>query len=603
MEIFIFLRIVSFLSTTNLMYPSGTPATFKIILSLTISIITTGFIPNNSPIEINHISTFLIYAINETIIGIILGYIANICFSVIRIGGSMIDQQMGLSMVSIFDPNNQSQNTLIENIMYWFAIMIFFNIDGHHMLIKSIVYTFKMVPIGESILNYDILYIVKIFVEAFEIGFKIAIPILLCLLIAESIMGIISRSVPQLNVMIIGVPIKILLGLSLFSMALPIIANEIIQLINSIPDMYESTLGSLPIFFMLSSDKTEEATSKKKQQQRKEGNIAKSKEIPLAISLVAITMTLPVLFGYGINELKKLMNYFLSIDFYMELTTHSIEKLLFNGIKSFLFIFLPIGLMMLLVGVLCSLAQVGILFTGQGLKPKFSKLNPINGFKNMFSPKNFVTLIKDIIIVIILGYIGFSFYKENYENILKLGSIYTPMIIYTIRDLLYEILKKMCIAVVCIATLDYVYQKYSHKKGMRMSKQEVKDEYKQAEGDPQIKSKIKQKQREIATRRMMQEVPNATVIINNPTHISIAIKYEGGKNQVPVVIAKGADNIAFKMREIAKANNIPMIENKPLARMIYKKVELNEEIPEDMYQAVAEILVAVYKIKKKDKYI
>lgn len=602
MEIFIFLRIVSFFASANLIYPSGSPTTFKIFLSLMISIIITGFIGYDSNIEINNTVIFYTYIINETVTGIILGTITNICFSMIRVIGSMIDHQMGLSMASILDPNSQSQSTLIENIVYWLAIMIFFNIDGHHMLIKSMIYTFEVIPIGKSILNYDIFYIVKIFIESFEIAFKFAVPVIFCLLIAEFIMGLISRSVPQLNIMVVGVPVKILLGLALFSMSLPIIVDAIVQLISAIPDMYESTISSAPIFYMLSSDKTEEATPKKKSEQRKKGNIPKSKEIPLAVTLVAITMTLPTLFIYGINELKRVLNYFLNIDFYMELTTNSIEKLMFNGIKSFLFIFLPIGLMILVLGVICNLAQVGILFTGEGLKPSFSKLNPINGFKNMFSPKNFVNLIKDIIIIIVLGNIGYSFYKDNYIELLKLGNVYTPTLIYTIRDLLYEILKKMCAPIVIIAALDYTYQKYSHKKGLRMSKQEIKEEHKQSEGDPQIKSRIKQKQKEIASRRMMQEVPNATVIINNPTHISVALKYEGGKNQVPIVVAKGADNVALKIRQIAKEYDIPMIENKPVARMIYKQVDLNEEIPENMYQAVAEILVAVYKIKNRYKY-
>lgn len=603
MEILIFLRIVSFLLTTNLIYPSGTPNTFKIMLAFIISTITVGFVPVETSVDINHTATFLTVIANETLTGIVLGYIANICFAVIRVGASMLDMQMGLSMISILDPNNKSSNTLIENIMYWFAMMIFFYIDGHHMLIETIVYTFEVVPVGDTILNYDLLYIIEVFIKAFEIGFKIALPILICLFISEFIMGLVSRSVPQLNVMIMGVPVKILLGLALFSLSLPIIADQIVELIGGIPDIYEGTLGSLPMFFMLSSDKTEEATSKKKSEARKKGNIPKSKEIPLAVTLVAVTMTIPALFGYAINELKKIVNYFLSVDFSMEITSDIVEKLLLNGMKSFLLLFLPIALLMMVLGIICNLAQVGILFTGEGLKVQFSKLNPINGFKNMFSPKNFVKLLKDIAIVTILGYVGFSFFKENYEKILKLGNLYTPTIVYTIRDLVYEALKKMCVPVVTIAAIDYMYQRYSHKKGLRMSKQEVKDEHKQVEGDPQIKSKIKQKQREIASRRMMQEVPNATVIINNPTHISVAIKYEGGRNQVPIVVAKGADNIALKIRGIAKANDIPMMENKPLARMIYKKVDINEEIPEDMYQAVAEILVAVHKIKNRYKNI
>ena len=154
---------------------------------------------------------------------------------------------------------------------------------------------------------------------------------------------------------------------------------------------------------------------------------------------------------------------------------------------------------------------------------------------------------------------------------------------------------------VIVAVADYAYQKFSHKKSLMMTKQEVKEEYKQMEGDPHIKGKIKQKQRQMATQRMMQAVPSATVIVTNPTHISIAIRYEQGKDTTPVVVAKGADNVAFKIREIAKSHDIPIIENVPLARLIYKEVEIDQEIPEEMYKAVAEVLVAVYKIKNKYK--
>ncbi|MFR8619906.1 MAG: flagellar biosynthesis protein FlhB, partial [Romboutsia timonensis] len=157
------------------------------------------------------------------------------------------------------------------------------------------------------------------------------------------------------------------------------------------------------------------------------------------------------------------------------------------------------------------------------------------------------------------------------------------------------------LAVAVVAALDYGYEKFSHKKGLKMTKQEVKEEYKQMEGDPHIKGKIKQKQRQMANQRMMQAVPSSTVILTNPTHISIAIRYEQGKDTTPIVVAKGVDEVAFRIREIAKSHDIPIIENVPLARLIYKEVDIDQEIPEEMYKAVAEVLVAVYKIQNKYK--
>ena len=191
--------------------------------------------------------------------------------------------------------------------------------------------------------------------------------------------------------------------------------------------------------------------------------------------------------------------------------------------------------------------------------------------------------------------------SKNFEGIIKSGDIYLPYLFNIVLDLIKSILTSITLAVAVVAALDYGYEKFSHKKGLKMTKQEVKEEYKQMEGDPHIKGKIKQKQRQMANQRMMQAVPSSTVILTNPTHISIAIRYEQGKDTTPIVVAKGADEVAFRIREIAKSHDIPIIENVPLARLIYKEVDIDQEIPEEMYKAVAEVLVAVYKIKNKYK--
>lgn len=191
--------------------------------------------------------------------------------------------------------------------------------------------------------------------------------------------------------------------------------------------------------------------------------------------------------------------------------------------------------------------------------------------------------------------------SKNFEGIIKSGDIYLPYLFNIVLDLIKSILTSITLAVAVVAALDYGYEKFSHKKGLKMTKQEVKEEYKQMEGDPHIKGKIKQKQRQMANQRMMQAVPSSTVIVTNPTHISIAIRYEQGKDTTPIVVAKGADEVAFRIREIAKSHDIPIIENVPLARLIYKEVDIDQEIPEEMYKAVAEVLVAVYKIKNKYK--
>lgn len=609
--LFIFIRVITFFSSLNILFPSGTPKTFKVCFSILISII----ISSGINIDVNVLNTFDLIRLvaMETVNGLLLGYITNLCFNSLKIAGSLIDQQLGLSMSSIYDPNSKEQATLIENLMYWMGIIIFFSMNGHHKLIIGIQESFQLIKIGENLIVNNFYYIVHVFVQCFTIGFKISVPIVLSLIFTDLIMGLISRSVPQLNVMIIGMPLKMLVGIVFFIIALPFVITEIHNLLNKIPDILDGTLsmmnndmltslGPVGVVLSMNGDKTEEPTVKKKRDARKKGNIAKSKEVTTAITLLAMLIIIFTMSDYVILEIKNFMINLLSSSFTMNFEGGVMLKTLGGKILlSFMKIFLPIGFIIMIFGVIGNLVQSGMLFTGEGLKPQFSKLNPINGFKNMFSLKALGTLVKSIAIIGVLLYIGYSFMNKNFEGIMKSADIYLPYLLDTIIELIKSLLGKICLAVVVIAIVDYAYQRFTHNKELKMTKQEVKEEYKQMEGDPQVKGKIKQKQREISSRRMIQAVPSATVIVTNPTHISIAIKYEKGIDSTPIVVAKGADIVAFKIREVAKEHDIPIIENKPLARLIYKEVEIDKEIPEEMYQAVAEVLVAVYKIKNKYK--
>lgn len=603
--IFVFIRLITFFGCINVIFPTGTPKMFKVAFSLFMSVIITFTIN----IDVNIVTTLdlINYTIMETTTGLVLGYITSLCFNSLKIAGALIDQQLGLSMINIYDPTTKEQNTLIQNLIYWMGIIIFFSMNGHHKLIEGIQQSFKLIPIGESIISNNFTYIINVFVECFVIGFKIAVPIVLALIITDLVIGLISRSVPQLNVMIIGMPLKVLVGVVFFIIALPFVLNEVHNLINNIPDILDGTLSMSssmlgPLGMMLSTgDKTEQPTGKKKRDARKKGNIAKSKEVTTALTLLGILLILYTMSDYIILEIKNSIIDFLSSDFKSSIDINTLQMLIMKLMISFMKIFLPIGGVIILFGIIGNIMQSGVLLTGDGLKPQMSKMNPISGFKNMFSLKALGNLLKSLAIISVLSIIGYSFIKKNFEGIIKIGDIYFPYLIYTVIDLIKSLLGKICIAVVVIAVIDFVYQKYTHNKGLKMTKQEVKEEYKQMEGDPHIKGKIKQKQREMSSQRMMQAVPSSTVIVTNPTHISIAIKYEKGKDTTPKIVAKGADVLAFKIRAIAKEHDIPIIENKPLARLMYKEVEIDQEIPQEMYQAVAEVLVAVYKINNRYK--
>lgn len=606
--IFVFIRILTFLGCINVIFPSGTPKVFKVMFSIFISFIISPFI--QADIAVHSLSQLIIYALMETLTGLVFGFITNMCFNSLKIAGSLIDQQLGLSMANIYDPNTNTQNTLIETILYWLGVMIFFSMNGHHQLIAGIQNSFNLVKVGQLILSGNFDYVINVFVQCFIIGIKIAIPMILSLLIAELLIGFISKSVPQLNVMVVSMPLKLLMGIIFIMIALPFLINKMHHLFNQIPSILDGTLSMNSdaisnigtVGFMLSmSDKTEEPTPKKKKDARKQGNIAKSAEVNKAMTFIAILVVIYMMSGSIISELQGFIVNILSGDFSMTMNDNTIKILMFKVMMSFMKIVLPISLIIMVFGILGSLIQTGLFFSMESLKPKFSKLNPLTGLKNMFSMKAIVNLIKSMVVICIMIYLGYSFMSKNFEGIIKSGDIYLPYLFNIVLDLIKSILTSITLAVAVVAALDYGYEKFSHKKGLKMTKQEVKEEYKQMEGDPHIKGKIKQKQRQMANQRMMQAVPSSTVIVTNPTHISIAIRYEQGKDTTPIVVAKGADEVAFRIREIAKSHDIPIIENVPLARLIYKEVDIDQEIPEEMYKAVAEVLVAVYKIKNKYK--
>lgn len=606
--IFVFIRILTFLGCINVIFPSGTPKVFKVMFSIFISFIISPFI--QADIAVHSLSQLIIYALMETLTGLVFGFITNMCFNSLKIAGSLIDQQLGLSMANIYDPNTNTQNTLIETILYWLGVMIFFSMNGHHQLIAGIQNSFNLVKVGQLILSGNFDYVINVFVQCFIIGIKIAVPMILSLLIAELLIGFISKSVPQLNVMVVSMPLKLLMGIIFIMIALPFLINKMHHLFNQIPSILDGTLSMNSdaisnigtVGFMLSmSDKTEEPTPKKKKDARKQGNIAKSAEVNKAMTFIAILVVIYMMSGSIISELQGFIVNILSGDFSMTMNDNTIKILMFKVMMSFMKIVLPISLIIMVFGILGSLIQTGLFFSMESLKPKFSKLNPLTGLKNMFSMKAIVNLIKSMVVICIMIYLGYSFMSKNFEGIIKSGDIYLPYMFNIVLDLIKSILTSITLAVAVVAVLDYGYEKFSHKKGLKMTKQEVKEEYKQMEGDPHIKGKIKQKQRQMANQRMMQAVPSSTVIVTNPTHISIAIRYEQGKDTTPIVVAKGADEVAFRIREIAKSHEIPIIENVPLARLIYKEVDIDQEIPEEMYKAVAEVLVAVYKIKNKYK--
>ncbi|MBD7909831.1 MULTISPECIES: fused FliR family export protein/FlhB family type III secretion system protein [Clostridium] len=599
----ILVRITTFFFVVKIFYPRGTPVILKAALGIILSLAVASRIDSKVVLEISNNYMLVVAIVSEVMSGLILGYIINVIFEIVKMAGAFMDAQLGLSMMSMLNPSDNSNSTLLSNLSYYMAAVIFFIVDGHHVLIKCIITSFDVVHVGQSILYGDTFYIIlDSFIKYFIIGVRIAIPIIIIGLITDLSMSLVSRTVPAINVMVLGMPVRLAVGLITFVVFLPIMIKLIISTFGTIPDILSKLLKSMTamplVLLVASDDKTEEATPKKKNEARKKGQIARSKDVGLAITMLACTMIIIMFSGMIVVGLKDYMQLTLQSGILEDLDVVSVKYIFIDLIwKSFKAI-LPVAVPIMIAGVVGSLMQTGFIITGEPLKPSLSKLNPISGLKNMFSKKSVADLVKNLIVVSIVGLISYKYVMNNYNSILQISSSYLPSLGKDLLKLFSGLFIQISIVLIIIAAADYFIQLRFYNKDMKMTKQEIKEEYKQMEGDPQIKSKIKQKQREMATRRMMSSVPDATVVITNPTHLAIAIKYEDGVTEAPKVVAKGADLVALKIKEIAKENNVPIMENKPLARMIYGQVEIDQEIPQDMYQAVAEVLAMVYKLNK-----
>lgn len=281
-----------------------------------------------------------------------------------------------------------------------------------------------------------------------------------------------------------------------------------------------------------------------------------------------------------------------------DLTQDTFTLIIINYIIKGFGILFPLLIAVMIAAILGNVMQVGFLFSSEALQPKIDKISPAKGFKRLFSLRSMVELVKGILKVCIIGVVAYLMIRNEFDHLIPLAEQSVWGMLSYISNVCFKILLATTIVLVFLAALDYAYQRWEFEKSIRMTKQEIKDEFKNTEGDPMIKARIRRIQREMARRRMMAEVPKATVVVTNPTHLAIAIKYEPISMNAPIVVAKGADAVAQKIREIAKENDVPIVENKPLAQVLYKIVKLDNAVPENLYKAVAEVLAFVYEQKK-----
>lgn len=348
--------------------------------------------------------------------------------------------------------------------------------------------------------------------------------------------------------------------------------------------------------------KTEQATPKKRRDERKRGNVFSSKDVVNLVSIFLLFYLLQLYFPVIIEEITKVL-----YQFFDYLATHPFASEDFAGrviidlVISLAITTLPLLAVSMLVSVIATGVQTKFLFSSESLKPKFSRLNPLQGIKRMFSMRNTVELFKSLIKIAVILYVLYSFYVNRIEEIVMTLQMDLIQSINLILNAIMDLIIQVSIVFLVIAGADYMYQRWDYEKNIRMSKQEVKEEFKQMEGDPQVKGKIKQRQRQFAMSRMIQQVPTADVVIRNPTHYAIAMKYDIERDAAPMIVAKGADEVAMRIVRVAEQNGVYVTEEPELTRAIYSIVDLNGFVPFEYYRAVAEVLAFVYQMKEREK--
>ncbi|QGT99182.1 Flagellar biosynthesis protein FlhB [Candidatus Syntrophocurvum alkaliphilum] len=345
-------------------------------------------------------------------------------------------------------------------------------------------------------------------------------------------------------------------------------------------------------------EKTEKATPRRREEARKKGQVFKSNDLNSAIILVAGATVVFLTFPYMIDNVKEFTTFYLLERTNHEFTNEYVYFLLIEVLILLAKTLFPIFLTTFVTALIINYLQVGFIFSGEPLKPKLERLNPVKGFQRIFSKRALVELFKSLVKVITIGFIVYTTIMKYFYIFPRFVDMELIATIRIISIILFEIALKAALVFIIIGILDFLYQMYEYEKSLKMSKHDVKQEHKQTEGDPLIRSKQRQIQREAAMKRMMSEVPDADVIITNPTHFAVALKYQISDMDAPIIIAKGQDFIALRIREIGAQHDIAIVENPSLARTLFYNAEIGDEVPEDLYQAVAEVLAFVYKQKK-----
>lgn len=345
-------------------------------------------------------------------------------------------------------------------------------------------------------------------------------------------------------------------------------------------------------------DKTEAASDRKREEMRRKGKVFHSTEVSSTSVYIVIVITLFFSAGKMTDAMVAINRkvFLMAGDF--SFNSNNIRYLFIDMVRDMGFVLLPLFAVGIVIALAANVMQVGFLLTAEPFEFDLGKINVVEGMQRFVSKKMFFELVKTVVKLGLVGYVTYVWLKDEISTLLVLPNMPPSDIISFIGDFLWKLSIPVSILMVAIAVIDFAFQKYDYEQSIRMSKHDIREELKQQEGDPKLKGRVKAIQREMSMNRMMREIPNATAVVTNPTHIAVAIKYDQEDMDAPVLVAKGEGFVAEKIKELAREHNVPLVEDKPLARMLFKHVKLGELIPEKMYKAVAEVLAYVYKLKK-----
>ncbi len=345
------------------------------------------------------------------------------------------------------------------------------------------------------------------------------------------------------------------------------------------------------------TEKTEQPTSRKIGKARSEGNVARSQEANSAAVLLAGIIVLIVFGGWVMQRLTGMMKGVYWILDEVNIDLSNIQGYFAGAAFWILYTLLPFFLIIMLVGLAINFLQFGFIWSTKGIQPKLDKLSPTKGLKNLINQKSAVKLLVNIVKVVVVSYIAFSVVKRTWPSFFPLMDASVGAIFLFLVRTILEVVLWVLGALIIIAIIDFIYQKWKHQEGLKMTKQEVKDEHKMMEGDPKVKAQIRQRQFQLAFNTMIRELPNADVVVTNPVNVAVALKYDSEAMAAPRVIGKGLRKLADRIKQIALEKEIPIVENPPLARALFKSCEIGDEIPGQFYQDVAEILAQIYKLQ------